>query len=147
MTLESRPAVASRPGETGRLPLVVCVDDEPHILAALSRLLRGEPFELRTTADPDEALGWVRTEEVALFLADYRMPGLSGTTLLQLVKAASPKTGRILLTGYPGESIVVAARGIGLMDLVGKPWDDDGLKSMIRLRLENPSPVRPDEDA
>lgn len=117
------------------LPIVVCVDDEPQILSALSRLLREEPIELWTTADPEEALDWVRTEDVALLIADYRMPRMSGTTLLQIAKASSPRTRRMMLTGYPGESMVIAAGSTGLMDLVGKPWDDESLRSIVREKL------------
>lgn len=116
-------------------PLVVCVDDEPQILHALTRLFRTAPFELRTTCDPDEALEWTRTREVALMIADYRMPMMSGTALLQLVKAASPRTRRVMLTGCPGDRMVISAGEVGLMDLVGKPWDDEALKRMILDRL------------
>jgi DNA-binding NtrC family response regulator len=121
------------------LPIVVCVDDEPQILSALSRLLREEPIELWTTADPEEALDWVRTEDVALLIADYRMPRMSGTTLLQIAKASSPRTRRMMLTGYPGESMVIAAGSTGLMDLVGKPWDDESLRSIVREKLVSSS--------
>jgi len=117
--------------EAGR-PLVVCVDDEPQILAALSRALRTEPYEFRTTSDPEEALDWVRTQEVAVLVADYRMPQMSGTTLLQLAKASSPRTARMMLTGYPGESLVIAAGEAGLLHLLGKPWDEEALKTKIR---------------
>jgi CheY-like chemotaxis protein len=121
--------------EPGR-PLVVCVDDEPEILSALRRMLRAEPYEFRTTTDPEEALDWVRTRGVAVLVADYRMPLMSGTTLLQLVKAASPVTARLLLTGYPGETLLLAARDLGLLHLVGKPWDDQKLKAKIRGLLD-----------
>jgi response regulator RpfG family c-di-GMP phosphodiesterase len=118
------------PGQ--RRPLVICVDDEPQILAALSRVLRGEPYEFKTTANPEEALDWVRTQEVSVLVADYRMPQMSGTTLLQLAKASSPRTARLMLTGYPGETLIIAAGEAGLMHLVGKPWNDDALKIKIR---------------
>lgn len=119
------------------LPLVVCVDDEPQILSSLTRLLRREPYRLRTTTDPDQALEWVRTEDVALLMADYRMPLMSGTTLLQIAKASSPGTARLMLTGYPGETLVIAAGETGLMHLLGKPWDDDVLRRKIRSLLES----------
>jgi DNA-binding NtrC family response regulator len=124
-------AVVPRAGR----PLVVCVDDEPQILGALTRLLRREPYELRTTTDPEEALDWIRGGEVALLIADYRMPSMSGTTLLQIAKASSPHTARLMLTGYPGETLVIAAGEAGLMHLVGKPWDDQALKERIQKLL------------
>jgi DNA-binding NtrC family response regulator len=127
-------SIAAQPERVGAdvgRPLVVCVDDEPGILAALARLLRAEPYEFRTTSDPEEALDWVRTQEVSVLVADYRMPLMSGATLLQLAKAASPRTARMMLTGYPGETLVVSAGEAGLMHLVGKPWDDAALKRKI----------------
>ena len=121
--------------DLGSRPVVVCVDDEPQILSALARLSRREEYELRTTTDPEEALDWVRTEKIALVIADYRMPAMSGTTLLQLTKAHSPGTARMMLTGYAGESMVLAAAGAGLMNIVGKPWDDEDLRGKIRRVL------------
>ena len=125
-------------------PLVVCVDDDPQILSSLARLLRAEPYEFRTTLDPEEALDWVRTGKVAVLIADYRMPAMSGTTLLQIAKATSPRTERLMLTGYPGETLVIAAGEAGLMHLVGKPWDDGVLKGKIRSLL---SPIDVELDA
>lgn len=116
-------------------PVVVCVDDELQILAALARLLRKEPYEVRTTSDPEEALEWVRAGDVSLLVADYRMPGMSGTTLFQIAKAAAPQTARLMLTGYPGETLVISAGEAGLMHLVGKPWDDETLKRKIEQLL------------
>ena len=136
-TLKLATLDAMAPESTGR-PLVVLVDDEPQILSAIARLLRAEPYELRTTTDPEEALEWVRTREVALLVADYRMPQMSGSTLLQLAKACSPGTVRMMLTGYPGETLVITVGEAGLMHLVGKPWDGDTLKRKIRDLLERP---------
>jgi response regulator RpfG family c-di-GMP phosphodiesterase len=68
------------------------------------------------------------------------MPGMSGTMLLQLAKAFSPRTRRIMLTGYPGETLLISAGEVGLRDLVGKPWDDEALKGLIRNRLASSEP-------
>lgn len=140
------PSPALQQGATpapARKPLVVCLDDEAPVLGALARLLRDEPYELRTSTSPEEALAWIRRGDVGVLIVDYRMPEMSGTTVLHIAKAASPRTRRIMLTGYPGETLVVAAGENGLMDLVGKPWDDDALKDLIRTRLEG-SPDRGD---
>lgn len=122
---------------TLRRPLVVAVDDDPLVLGSLERLLRREPIELRTSRDPEEALDWVRHGEVALLIADDRMPRMSGTALLGIVKATSPGTRRLMLTGYASETLLLAAGALGLMDLVGKPWNDDDLKRLIRERLDS----------
>lgn len=117
-------------------PLVIAVDDDPSVLSALARLLSREPYEFIPTSDPDEALEIVRTREVSLVLADYRMPQLSGTGLLQVVKATSPSTIRVMLTAYPRSTWVLRAWEMELMqDVLEKPWDNEELRRAIRTRL------------
>jgi len=124
-----------------RRPVVLCIDDEKPILSALTRLLGREPYELVTTDNPEEALDRIRTGGVSLVVADYRMPGMSGTSLLQVIKAASPSTGRIMLTGYPRDAWIQAAEENGLMRVCTKPWDDAELKQLIRKQLDLPGDV------
>lgn len=118
------------PGE--ERPVVLCVDDERPILAALVRTLRDEPYRVIATDDPEEALERVRSQSVRLILADYRMRLISGTSLLQMVKAASPSTIRVMLTAHADDSLVQTAAGNGLMDVWPKPWDDQRLRTLLR---------------
>ena len=118
--------------------LVVAIDDDPAVLAALSRLLNREAYEFVAVSDPEKALEIIHARRVALVLADYRMPLLSGTGFLQAVKAASPTTVRVMLTAYPQSSWVVRAREMELMDLVlEKPWSNDELRKIIREKIED----------
>lgn len=119
------------------LPLVVAIDDDPAVLSALSLLLQREPYEFVPTDDPETALDLVRTRNVSLLISDYWMPHLSGTGLLQVVKATSPSTIRLLLTAYPTAGWVQRAHEMQVMEQVlEKPWDNDELKRVIRERLE-----------
>ena len=119
-------------------PLVVAIDDDPAVLAALSRLLNREPYEFVAVSDPDKAMEVIHARPVALVLADYRMPLLSGTGFLQAVKSASPTTVRVMLTAYPQSSWVIRAREMELMDLVlEKPWSNDELRKIIREKIED----------
>jgi len=127
---------AHRPSERGR-HLVVCVDDELPILKAIERLLRDEPYELLSTQSPKEALDWVESRDVSLVIADYRMPEITGDDHLEAVSTASPKTQRILFTGYPGETMILRGLGQGLYSLVVKPWNDEKLKELIRKALQD----------
>jgi len=120
---------------TIRRQLVVLVDDDPQILVALGRLFRDEDFDVLSTVDPQEALEWIRTRDVGVLLADDRMPIMSGTSLFHLAKSTSPKTARIMLTGYAGEGVILHARKQGLFLVFAKPWEDQELKRVIRDRL------------
>src|SRR5437868_13772349 len=78
----SEQAAVDRGASPGK-PVVLCVDDERPVLAALTRALRREPYELVTTEDPEEALERIRSGAVSVILADYRMRVMGGTSLLQ----------------------------------------------------------------
>lgn len=115
-----------------RRPVVVLVDDDPAILSALGRLLRDEPFEILSTSKPEEALDWVGSRAVALVVADERMSNMRGLQLLEEVGRRSPDTARILLTGYPEQSVKRETLEKGVFHLFYKPWNDIALKRAIR---------------
>jgi CheY-like chemotaxis protein len=131
----------------GTRPTILLVDDERPILAAIARALRHEPYVIVSTDDPEEALDRVRTQAVSLILCDYRMPVMSGTSLLQMVKACSPGTVRVMLTGYPQDGWLRAAEENGLMSVCTKPWDDAELRRLIREAIAAPPFPMPGGDA
>ncbi|HEX7899554.1 MAG TPA: response regulator [Planctomycetota bacterium] len=111
--------------------VVVFVDDEREILASFRRLLRNEPYEVRTTTSPRQALDWVDAGEADIVISDQRMPDMLGTSLLELIGLRSPATARVLLTGYPDSTLLLRdLRNRPL--LLYKPWDADDLKNTIR---------------
>ena len=115
--------------------VVVLVDDEREVIAALRRLFRDESFEVLATSDPQDALDWIRTRDVGALVADDRMPVMSGTTLFYLAKANSPSTARIMVTGHACENIILHGHKQGLFRVFAKPWDDQELRRAIRERL------------
>lgn len=114
---------------------VVCVDDEPAILSALRRALRGEPYRLSTTDSPALALEWLEAGDVSLLISDQRMPSISGLELLDEARGRSPRTAGMILTAYPGDTL--RSPGVGGPVVVGKPWDDARLKQAIRRLLKD----------
>jgi len=58
--------------------VVVCVDDDPTLLNAIARALRPTGFDVRPTLSPTQALDWISSENVAVVIADYEMPEMSG---------------------------------------------------------------------
>jgi response regulator RpfG family c-di-GMP phosphodiesterase len=116
--------------------VVVVVDDEQRVLAALRRLLRGEPYELLTTENPAEALRWLEERPVSVLISDHRMPQMSGTDLLRLVRERSPKTTRIILTGYPDSATVQGRADRRIHRLITKPWSEGELRHAILQVLQ-----------
>src|ERR687886_481861 len=118
--------------ERERRPAIVAVDDEPAVLAAVARDLRrgfGARYRiLRATSGP-EALDLLRQlrargDQVAMLIADQRMPGMPGTDYLVEARTIVPDAKRVLLTAYADtEAAIAAINEVALDYYLLKPWD------------------------
>jgi CheY-like chemotaxis protein len=103
-------------------PRILCVDDEPQILEALSVNL-GRRFQVSTALSGAAGLEKLRTDEpYAVLMSDMRMPGMDGATLLKHACAEVPDTVRILLTGQSDLNSAIAAVNEGqIFRFLSKP--------------------------
>src|SRR6476659_4557996 len=103
--------------ESERRPAIVAVDDEPAVLAAVARDLRrgfGEHYRVLRASSGPEALDLLRQlrargDDVALLIADQRMPGMAGTDYLVEARKLVPDAKRVLLTAYADTEAAIAA--------------------------------------
>lgn len=126
------PAADASAPERARRPAIVAVDDEPAVLAAVARDLRrqyGERYRVLRAASGEEALEVVRElvtrgDQIALLIADQRMPGLSGTEYLVEARKLAPDAKRVLLTAYADtDAAIKAINEVALDYYLLKPWD------------------------
>jgi thioredoxin reductase (NADPH) len=124
--------MSSDAAERTRRPAIVAVDDEPAVLAAVARDLRrrfGEKYRVLRANSGEEALDVVkelvtRGDQVAMLIADQRMPGLSGTEYLVEARKLAPAAKRVLLTAYADTSAAITAiNEVALDYYLLKPWD------------------------
>jgi response regulator RpfG family c-di-GMP phosphodiesterase len=116
---------------SGERPAVLLVDDEAHILSALKRVLRREPYEVLTAPSPQDALALLAQRCVRVVVSDQKMPGGSGVAFLREVAARHPGVRRVLLTGWP-EEMPQRDRDAARLDAVLlKPWDEAELKATL----------------
>src|SRR5262245_37923105 len=120
---------------TSDKPVVLCVDDDPLVLRSIERLLREEPVEVLSTLHPELALRWVEDHDVRVLVTDQRMPGMSGTRLVEQVMCCSPRTACLILTAYPLDTAVLPSFLQGTYGLIAKPWDGPMLRTTIRQTL------------
>lgn len=112
---------------------ILCVDDEPNIVAALKRLFRGSGYHVATATSGLEAIAHLEREPVDLVFSDMRMPGMDGTELLAQIRARWPSTARVLLTGYADIGSTIAAINSGeVYRYITKPWDDGEVLATAR---------------
>jgi thioredoxin reductase (NADPH) len=113
-------------------PVILAVDDDPEVLQAVSRDLRkryGERYRIVRADSAQVALDAVRelkrkTEPIALFLVDQRMPRMSGVDFLQEAAPLFPDAKRALLTAYADTEAAIRAINQAHIDYyLLKPWD------------------------
>jgi excisionase family DNA binding protein len=100
---------------------VLVVDDEEGIRDLLSRTLALAEYEVDTTADGRSALESIRNDGYKLLIADLRMPGMDGLTLIREVKQINPHLPIIIITGFSSESSAIEAVNLGVAGYLTKP--------------------------
>jgi two-component system, sensor histidine kinase and response regulator len=116
---------------------VLVIDDEIDNLNALRRLLRSH-FEVFTANNGQEALDLVqKNRNFDVLVSDQRMPGMTGSEFFEKVQAFSPKTTRILLTGFADLEAVIEAVNKGhIWRYVSKPWEPEELIQTLHQAAE-----------
>ena len=100
---------------------VLVVDDEEGIRDLLSRTLAMADYDVDTTSDGMSALESIRNDGYKLVIADLRMPGMDGLTLIREVKQINPQLPIIIITGYSSESSAIEAVNLGVAGYLTKP--------------------------
>jgi excisionase family DNA binding protein len=101
---------------------VLVVDDEASIRDLLSKTLALAEYDVDTAADANTALGRVRAAEYDLLIADLRMPGMDGLTLIRQVKRIRAELPVIIITGFSTESTAIEAVNLGVAGYLRKPF-------------------------
>ena len=130
-----------------RKPVIITVDDDPAVSRAVARDLRrhyGERYRIMRAESGPDALQTLhelklRGDTVAVFVADYRMPEMSGIQFLEEAMDIYPLAQRVLLTAYADTHAAIEA--INVVDLdhyLLKPWDppEEKLYPVIDALLE-----------
>jgi thioredoxin reductase (NADPH) len=113
-------------------PVILVVDDDPQVLAAVRRDLRSryrESYSVVGAASGEEALATVRElkargDALAVVITDQRMPGIHGTEVLSRTREIYPDARRVLLTAYSDIDAAVRAINESHLDhYLSKPWD------------------------
>lgn len=113
-------------------PVILAVDDEPAVLSAVARDLRrqyGNDYRIVRADSGPAALDAVQQlklkgDDVALLIADQRMPTMSGVDFLHQAMEIYPDAKRVLLTAYADtEAAIKAINEVQLDHYLMKPWD------------------------
>jgi two-component system, probable response regulator PhcQ len=116
---------------------VLLVDDEPHVLAGLRRVLHKDPYTLLCASSVQEAFGYLRAQTVDAVITDQDMPGMRGTVFLATLCREFPETVRFMLTGKPTLEVAMQAINDGAIHrFFTKPCNDADLRMTLRQALQ-----------
>jgi thioredoxin reductase (NADPH) len=114
-------------------PIILAVDDDAQVLAAITRDLRKEfrqDYRILSVNSGPEALATLTElraragEPLALVLADQRMPEVEGVEVLTRARELFPEAKRVLLTAYADTTAAIKAINSAQLDYyLLKPWD------------------------
>lgn len=121
---------------------VLVVDDELGMQMGVERSLRNYTavmtdidgqvsFDTRRAGSAEEGLGIIEADTPDILLLDYKLPGMSGLELLDIISEKYPKLLTIMITAYASLETAVTATKRGAHDFLAKPFTPDELKSVI----------------
>ncbi len=122
---------------------VMVVDDEPIVGRRLRPVLEKAGFEVEVFEDPGLALERFAQGEFDIVVSDVRMRALSGIALLERVRARSPHSKVILITGHPSPEVEAEAMAKGAFEYIAKPFKTDDLRRAVERAAASVREARP----
>jgi len=123
---------------------ILIVDDEENIINSMTPILQDEGHIVFSGSTGEEALSFLRKNEVDLIILDVWLPDSDGIELLEKIKKMYPESAAIMISGHGSIDIAVRSTRIGAFDFLEKPPSLDRLVTsvnnaleQVRLRREN----------
>lgn len=118
--IEPPASVGALPGD--HRPRVLVVDDEESIRDLLSKTLELADYEVDTAQDGAGALDRLRLQNYDLLIADLKMPGMDGLSLIREARRFRANIPVIIVTGYSTEANAIDAVNLGVSRYLVKPF-------------------------
>ncbi|MCC7195145.1 MAG: sigma-54-dependent Fis family transcriptional regulator [Gemmatimonadaceae bacterium] len=115
---------------------ILCVDDEPSVALVVEDALTQAGHMVVGVQSVPEALQVLAKDSIDLIISDYRMPGLTGLELLDMLRRDGCDVPVIMLTGYASIEHAVASIRAGAVDYITKPLRPQQLELAVSQALE-----------
>lgn len=110
---------------------ILIIDDEPIITSLLEEAFRKDGYECQVAEDGDEGLKIFESFKPQVVVTDLKMPKRSGLQVLKDIKAISPETQVLIMTGYGTEELAIEALRLGASNYVKKPFNLAELRRIV----------------
>jgi two-component system, NtrC family, nitrogen regulation response regulator GlnG len=114
---------------------LLVADDEESVRWVLEKALRTAGYEVTAVADGEQAIRAFEAEAHDLVLADLRMPGVDGLTLLARLRERWPDAQVVVMTAHGTMDSAIQAMQRGAYDYLAKPFDLDELVLLVERAL------------
>jgi len=114
---------------------ILVVDDEIGPRESLKLILKPY-YNVYTVDKATDAIAMLDHVAVDLVTLDLKMPGLSGTKVLEKIKQHDPDIEAIIITGYGSMDTAVEGLRLGAFDYISKPFDVNHILSLVRRALQ-----------
>jgi len=122
---------------------LLVAEDDPALRDVLARGLRDHGYVVDAVTNGEEALRYLRVNEYALVVLDWRMPVMSGLDLVREIRRRGSTVPVLMLTARDTPADRVAGLDEGADDYLVKPFDFDELVARIRALLRRPPDLSP----
>jgi DNA-binding response OmpR family regulator len=102
---------------------ILVVEDDRDFANGLADYLRLNGHDVDLAGSGEAGLARLAGKDFDLALLDIMLPGMSGADTLRSIRVTSPETAVILMTGQRAEVHAAAARKLGAIDILQKPFD------------------------
>ena len=114
---------------------VLIVDDNRDLGELTSEMLVERGFRVNIAFDGESALARIKQEPYDLMILDYRLPGISGLTVLEKTRQIRPNLKTIMISAFADDSTRARARESGAYVFLDKPFNIDGLVKVVKKTL------------
>lgn len=115
---------------------ILVVDDDPNLRKTLADILRVKGYAAAVAANGTEAVAAAEQQTFSLALIDLMLPDMGGLEVMARIKAHSPLTEAIILTGHASMDTAIEATGQGAFSYLLKPYQMDELLQKIGHAVE-----------
>ncbi len=135
---------AAPPVMSDRAERIFLVDDEPQVLSVGRRALESLGYEVTAQGSPTAALTAFLAEPRRwdLVITDFAMPGLNGVELARQIRTRRRDIPIILCTGFGGAVDATAAKSIGVVQVINKPFSRQELSEAVAKALGKPAAAK-----
>ncbi|MFH1033476.1 MAG: response regulator [Pseudomonadota bacterium] len=116
---------------------LLLIDDEPGIRRMMSLDLSADGYQVCTAEDGLSGLEAFRGQRPDIVLTDLKMPGMDGIEVLRRIKAESPETEVIVITGHGDLELAIQSLQLGASDFITKPVNDAALSVALKRAKEH----------